>query len=130
MKRLLGILFAVLLCITVTGCGNASKYNDTVFDLDYESDESQDMSEDRASSSKLKRVFTWLDGKDDRIYDLTYEDVASRVGCHASSYSNLFGSRHYVWDCDGDGGYSLGISCDLIGGEWAVTSFSENNYAT
>lgn len=129
MKKVASIFLAVLMCIVVSGCGNANQYDETVFNLDYESEESQAMSSDRVSTSKLQSVFNWLDGQGDKLYDLTYKDVASWAGCHASTYSNLFGKRHYVWESD-DQSTSLGVSCETIGGEWAVTGFSGNNLAT
>lgn len=124
-KAFTGLLLAILCCI-VAGCSGAS-FDESIFELDYESDQSQEMDSERASLSKLKSTFNWLDSKDDEIYQLTYQDVAKRLGCHASTYSNRSGTRGYTWLDDQDESAGLGVYISQIDGVWVVSSFTGYN---
>ena len=82
-------------------------FDDSIFALDYTDLSEQEMSAERAPIAALQETCSWLwDTRYDDHSELTYSDIAARIGAHASVYyisnQNNDNRRVYQWQAKED----------------------------
>lgn len=99
MKKIIAGLLCAFVVFPLTACGSDEAEQSN---LDFESSQVQEVSEDRASLEVLRETAQiWLEGMnsfagtDQSKY--TYSDFVEHIGCEASEYYNDSGYRVYTW---------------------------------
>jgi len=125
------------------GCGGGSgdgnggeeaggKEESTVSDygIDFDSEEVQAMSEERAALEKLQEtVQEWLDGATFFLDDSrTYGDFVGFIGCDATEYNFDGSARCYTWIADGADNSKLSVWFkENAAGNWCLYSTGSAN---
>ena len=136
-KSLVCIILSLVLATGLLSCGNKNadksgggETKDPVaeFNIDYEKEGEQPVSNERVSGDTLAELYqVWAAGSDPELKaGISYEDLVKKVGVEASMFQ-LFGSyQMYIWKADGDDTKSLNATMQEKDGKWVL--FSLNGY--
>lgn len=155
-KHFFALLLAVILVFSLSACGGgkaeSSSKTDTsepaaepasdaatdsapaeasnANELDYASEEMQEVSSERASEETLVSTYhDWFNGELDAAAqkELTYEDFVAQIGCEASWYNAWGDYRVYTWEADGAPSVKVGATFEEVDGAWKCKYFNGNN---
>lgn len=145
MKKLIAILLAALLLVTLAACGNKdggakeggsetkTVEDGTSFGIDLTGEETQPMSEELAEVATLKKTAEeYLEGNTLFVYsndERTYADFKEYIGVDASEYQydaeNQF--RNYTWVASDDSTAKLVITFAENEGNWTLYAAGSTN---
>jgi len=124
-KRVFIMLLGSILLLSLCSCGGEDSP-----DIDYESNELQAVSSERATEATLVSTYhDWFYGELDAAAqsELTYKDFVAQIGCEASWYNALSDYRVYTWEAEGDPSVKIGATFENNDGTWKCKYFNGNN---
>ena len=129
MKRIIALMLAMMMALTLVACGSKKNDGGAAGGLDMTSEELQPITDERASQDVLaeagKYYMDGLASNPTEFSKMTYKDVKEHIGVDASEfqYFESWQQYRYTWYVEGSSGPAvLAVFNSTDGTLYAVTS--------
>ena len=129
MKRIIALMLAMMMALTLVACGSKKNDGGAAGGLDMTSEELQPITDERADSNVLAEAGKYyMDGLASNAAGFsgtTYQDMKDRIGVDASEFQYFAGYHQYryTWYVEGSSGPAvLAVFNSTDGTLYAVTS--------